>query len=339
MIFIWSIILVTSLWVLVKAADYFTDYAEKLGKLLHLSNFIIGVVIVAVGTSLPELATSIMGVRRGEVEMLSGNVIGTIIANLLLGLGLAVLFTRKKAVFNWDIVSNDFPFFAGAIFLLAVTLMDGKFTFVEAILFLVGYVLYLLYAFFIQKEESAVTRQEFRKELKKEVETGIEETQKREKKAGFLATMISENTKTILVLIVSLGIVSFASYYVVEAVINMAVLLGFGASVLAATVVAVGTSLPEILIAISAARRGNFDLALGDIFGSNIFDIFVIYGVAGLMTTLTISPALFSTLIIFLIGTFILLWLVLIDKKITKTEATLFLIIYLFFIGKMFLLF
>lgn len=336
---VWIIVLLASLSTLVKSADHFTDYAEKLGKLLKLPNFIIGVLIVAVGTSLPEFATSIMGVSQGDVEFLSGNVLGTVIVNILLGLSIAVLFTKRKTIFNWDIVSNDLPFFAGAIFLVVITLMDGVFTRPEAILFLLGYVIYVFYAYYIQREVKETAKDQLNKELAKEIKKDVDDADKKAKPTKFLDKYISEKGKIFLYLFVSLIIVAISSHFVVEAVLNLAVILGLGTSVLAATAVALGTSLPEILVAVSAARRGNFDMVIGDILGSNIFDIFVIYGVAGLFTQLTITPELFMILIPFLVGSFFLLWLVLIDKKITRTEALLFVLIYILFVGKLFHLF
>jgi len=108
---------------------------------------------------------------------------------------------------------------------------------------------------------------------------------------------------------------------------------------MAATAVALGTSLPEIFVAVSAARRGNFDLVIGDIIGSNIFDIFVIYGAVGLFTELTITRELFIILISFLIGSFVLMWLTFIDKKLTKAEGWMFVLLYIMFVGKLFNIF
>jgi cation:H+ antiporter len=331
-IIVWAVVLLASLWVLVKAADHFTDYAEKFGKFLKLPNFIIGVLILAIGTSLPELVTSIMGVRQGDTEFLSGNVLGTVIVNMLLGLGIAVLFTKRKAIFNWNIIDNDLPFFAASIFLVSIALMDGKFSTVEAVLFLAGYIVYVIYAYFVQRSDTPSAKKELKKQLKKEISTDIEQA----KTGAWLKKIFTHEFKTLLYMLLALGVVVVASHYVVEAVMNLALLLGLGTSILAATAVALGTSLPEILVAVSAARRGNFDMVMGDILGSNIFDIFVIYGVTGLFTTLTITTTLYSILIPFLIGTFFLLWLVLIDKKITKMEAVMFLIIYVMFVGKLF---
>ena len=334
-IFAWVVVLVVSLAVLVKAADKFTGYAEKFGKFLKLPNFIIGVLILAVGTSLPELATSIMGVQRGEVEFLSGNVLGTVIVNMLLGLGIAVLFTKKKAKFNWDIIDNDLPFFAASIFLIVIALFDGVFSTVEALIFLAGYIIYVIYAYQIQKEEKQAAKKELKEQLKKEIKEDIAQV----KIGKFMKKVFSPEMKTFFFMIVALAIVVLASKYVVDSVIVLADMFGFGTSVIAATVVALGTSLPEILVAVSAARRGNFDMVIGDILGSNIFDIFVIYGICGLFTTLTISMELFMVLVPFLVGTFFLLWLVLIDKKITKTEGLLFILVYIMFLGKLFKIF
>ena len=333
---IWLIVFAASLWVLIKSADYFTDYAEELGKLLKLPNFIVGVLIVAVGTSLPELATSIFGVRQGEVEFLAGNVLGTVIVNILLGLGIAVIFSKRKAIFNWDIVSNDLPFFAAAIFLTIISLSDGKFTFIEAIVFLVGYIVYIIYAYNIQKSAKESIKEDFDKQLKKEIKSEVSEIEKKEK---IHTKRDKPIIKIVLFLVLSLVAVSFSSKFVVDSVIHIAGILGIGTSVVAATLVALGTSLPEILVATSAARRGNFDMVIGDIIGSNIFDLFVIFGAVGLFTELTITKEMFMILGSFLVGSFFLMWLAFIDKKMTRTEALMFILIYFTFAGKLFNIF
>jgi len=333
---IWFIVFAASLWVLIKSADYFTDYAEELGKILKLPNFIVGLLIVAVGTSLPELATSIFAVHRGEVEFLAGNVIGTVIVNILLGLGVAVIFSKKKAIFNWDIVSNDLPFFAAAIFLTIITLSDGIFTLMEAIMFLFGYIVYIIYAYHIQKSAKDSVKEHYDRQLKKEIKSEVSEIEKKEQINKKKEKPI---IKIILFLVFSLAVVSLSSKFVVDAVINIATMMGIGTSVIAATLVALGTSLPEILVATSAARRGNFDLVIGNIIGSNIFDLFVIFGAVGLFTELSISKEMFMILGSFLVGSFFLMWLAFIDKKMTRTEALMFVVIYFTFAGKLFNIF
>ncbi|NQT50014.1 calcium/sodium antiporter [Candidatus Kuenenbacteria bacterium] len=341
MIAVWFAVFIASTWMLVRAADYFTDYAAKLGKILRLPNFIVGVFIVALGTSLPELVTSVIGVSRGETEVLSGTVLGTVVINILLGLGIAVLLSKKKTKFSWDIVSNDLPFFAGAIFLIAIALLDGKFGMFEGIIFIVGYITYVVYAYFIQKEEGKTAKADIKRQLNKEIKGGLKEAEEKDEKIKqtFKLKGFSPNAKIILFLIVSLGFIILSSNFVIEAVLQLASIFGIGASIIAATAVALGTSLPEIVVVAAAAKRGNFDMAIGDILGANIFDIFVIYGVNGLFVTLTITSELYWIMIPFLIGTFFLLWLVLIDKKITRTEALMFVLVYIFFVGKLLKLF
>ena len=342
MLTVWFIVFAASIWVLVKSADYFTDYAEKLGKIFNLPNFIVGVMIVAVGTSLPEFATSIVGAYRGEAEFLSGNVLGTVIVNILLGLGVAVLFVRKKAVFDWDIVSNDLPFFAAAIFLVIITLSDGKFTFVEALIFLAGYIVYIFYAYHIQKSIKEKAKEKFEKQQKEEIKSDIAEVSSG-KDHGHHERDAAKRKKKVLkivfFLIISLTIVAVSSKFAVEAVINIGGMLGLATPVVAASLVALGTSLPEIIVAISAARRGNFDMVIGDIIGSNIFDLFVIFGAVGLFAEITISRDMFIILGSFLVGSFFLMWLAFIDKKMTKTEAVMFILIYILFVGKLFNIF
>ncbi len=336
MLVIWFIVFTASLWALIKSADYFTDYAEALGKILKLPNFVVGVLIVAIGTSLPELATSVVGVSSGEAEFLSGNVLGTVIVNILLGLGIAVILSKKKAIFDWDIVSNDMPFFAAAILLVVFSLSDGKFNAIEGVLFLLGYIIYVIYAYRIKKINKKSTKEDYEKQLKKEIKSDVEEIEKKEGIKGKLKKPI---VKIIFFLFLSLIMVAVSSNFVVDAVINIANMLGFGTSVIAATLVALGTSLPEIFVATSAARRGNFDMVIGDIIGSNIFDIFVIFGAVSLFTPLTISHDLFIILSSFLVGSFFLMWLVFIDKKVTKMEACMFILIYFVFVGKLFNIF
>ncbi len=308
---LWQLVLVFggSIYVLVKAAGMFTKSAEKIGRALNMPNFIIGTVIVAIGTSAPEALTSIFGTTAGEEQFLAGNVIGTVLANTLLGLGIAVLLTKKIVRFDWDLISNDLPiFFAAAIF-LAVMLIDGQFTTTEAIIMFLGYGVYLMYAYRMHR----VHQDEFKLERKRKL-----------------------SIKMVLMFILSLAILFFASKIVVDSIVEISHMIGVGSSVLAASAVALGTSLPEILVATIAVRNGNMDLALGDIVGSNIFDLFVIFGVGGLISTLSISQTMLSFSLPLLLGTIVLLWLVLIDKKFTKTEAALFLLVYVLFIGKLF---
>jgi len=304
-IFLWLVIFAVSLTLLVKGASLFTKNSEKLGKILGMPQFIVGVLIVAVGTSLPELATSLASIVNKEAGMVSGNVLGTVVANILLGLGLAAIFTKKMIKMKWDISYGDLPIYAAAIIMVIFTMLDGIFTWREALIFLAGYVVFFYYSLENHKNNKKIKREKF-------------------------------NWPVIILIVVSLIVIIFSADWVIKSVINIADILGYGTSVLAASLIAVGTSLPEIAVAIAAARRGNYDLLVGDIIGSNIFDIFVIFGLGGLTSNLIITQDIVTLVIPFLVAASILYWLVSSDKKITRTEGGLLVLIYLLFLGKLF---
>ncbi|NET38002.1 MAG: sodium:calcium antiporter, partial [Cyanothece sp. SIO1E1] len=140
-----SAIFAISLLVLIKAADYFTLAAEKVGLFLGLSPFIIGVTIVSIGTSLPELIASILAVSKNSSEIVVGNVVGSNIANIFLVIGVASVMSHRYMKLDHDLVSVDLPLFVGSAFLLALTIWDGHFSTGEALLLVLAFVIYLLY--------------------------------------------------------------------------------------------------------------------------------------------------------------------------------------------------
>lgn len=337
MLALWIFVFVVSLALMVKAADYFTKYAEKLGKQLKLSSFLIGVLIIAVGTSLPELVTSLFGIASGESEFLAANIMGTVIVNILLGLGIAVLLTRKIIKFDWDTVANDMPFMAGATMLLGFSLLDGQVVIWESILLILAFVVYVFYSLQIFRSAEADKKHNLKEDFKEEIKKDLQEVEEQilknqEKKPSPAKKFI----KLILLVLLSLGIVVVAGNYVVESLLEIAKFFGVGSSVLAGSIVAIGTSLPEITVAIAAARRRNFDMVLGNIIGSNIFDILIIFGIPGLFTTLTISQGSLWLYLPFMGAAVLIMWLISIDKKITKAEAGLMVILYLVFLGRLF---
>ncbi|MBU1149307.1 calcium/sodium antiporter [Patescibacteria group bacterium] len=302
---LWLIVFAISLIALVKSANIFTKYSEKLGHVLGMPQFIVGVLIVAIGTSLPELATSLSSVWHQETGMVAGNVLGTVIANILLGLGLAAIFSKRLIKMKWDISFGDLPLYVGAIILVIFTMLDGVLTWKEALLFLFGYLIYFFYSLETHRQNKKSSREKF-------------------------------HWPILVFMGISLVVVIFASNWLVKSTIEMATILGFGTSVLATSLIAVGTSLPEISVALAAARRGNYDLLVGNIIGSNIFDIFVIFGIAGLVSPLNIPQTITGLVIPAIIAVSVLYWVITSDKKITRTEGILMVLIYILFLGKLF---
>ena len=149
-IFIWIGIFIISLFVLIKSSEFFTEYAEKVGIYFGMPTFIFGVTIVSIGTSLPELISSIFAVIKGSSEIVVGNVIGSNIANIFLVLGIAAIICKKLKI-SYELSHVDFPLLIGSTFLLSVTILDGIFTISDGILCLFAFLVYLLYTFNTQK--------------------------------------------------------------------------------------------------------------------------------------------------------------------------------------------
>lgn len=299
-----------------KSADYFVEYSEKLGLSLRVPQFIIGMTIVSIGTSLPELVTSVFSVMEGETGMVAGNVIGSNIANILLVVGVSTIIARKIEI-KKSIIRLDLPLLVGSGAILILTIKDGIFTFPEALLSILGFFIYLLYN--VAEHKSGLAEQE-----EKRIET-LEEDKHPPFKWTYIAWILGA----------AIGLF-FSGKFTVSSVIGLGGLLNLDTSVLAITAVAIGTSLPELLVSIMAIKKGNFDMTLGNVFGSNIFNGFMVMGVAGLIAPLQVSQEVIDIGIpIFSIATIFLVFSG-IERKFYNFEGALYLIIYLLFIGQLF---
>ena len=311
---LWIGLFIISLAVLIKAADYFTDSAIKLGTILGLPQFIIGVTIVSIGTSLPELASSISAVLKGVTDVVVGNVVGSNIANILLVIGLAAVLSKKgRLEVTRNLINLDLPLLAGGgIILMLMVLWDGRVTSGEGILALIGYSIYIHYT------------------LRHKEKKGKE---KERVKKGKL------NWKIILGLVFGAIFIYYGANYAIESIIKISEILNIGTAVIALTAVAIGTSLPEIFVSVSAARKGNDAVALGNVFGSNLFNGFIVLGIPALIKTLDVTPVILSIGIPFFIAATLLYVISGITRKIYKWEGAMYLLIYILFIAKLFNLF
>lgn len=311
----WLGVFILSLAILIKASDWFTDSAEKIGLFFKLSPFIVGVAIVAIGTSLPELMSSITAVQQGSSEIVFGNVVGSNVANIFLILGTAAIVAGKIQL-RYEIASVDLPLFVGSAFLLGLMLFTGKFSLGESILCLVAYGVYLMYT---------MTHSDL------EIE---------EPKDGELNDIEPNNAsfpiRATAVLIVSALLIYFGAKYTVQSVEQLSALLNIGKEIIAVSALALGTSLPELTVSIVCVRRGSHDVAVGNVLGSNIFNSLVVMGVPRLFGELQIpKTTLIEGLLEMLCGT-ILMFFVVQDKQITRWEGYLFIIFYIWFIAQIY---
>ena len=311
----WIAIFVVSVVVLVKAADFFTGAAEKIGLALGIAPFVVGVVIVGFGTSLPELVSSILSVVAGSSEIVIGSVLGSNITNIFLVLGLAAV-CRKMVRIRYDVMHVDLPILMGSSLLIAFMVLDRHFSLGEAILCLLCLGFYIVSSIVSTKPKAPV---------KAESEHG--EESKPRPRAGFLVWLL---------LVGSAFFIFLGAKFVVDAVIAVSGILSIGKDVIALSAVAIGTSLPEVTVAISAVRRGNAELVLGNIIGSNIFNSFAVLGIPSLFGSPTIPEGILKLALPLSVAASLMAIIIVVDRKLNRWEGALLLVFYAFFLGSLF---
>lgn len=254
------VFLALGFFLLVKGADWFVDGASGLARKFGIPQLVIGLTIVAMGTSLPEAAVSISAALRGNAEITIGNIVGSNILNILIILGVTALIATLKVADST--VRYEIPFMIVVTFvLLWLGYTGGQVTRLEGIILWVLFLLYLRYLYMMAKK-------------------GKEE----EREAEQLST-----AKIIGLILAGVVMIVAGSNLAVEGASNLAKALGISQRFIGLTIVALGTSLPELVTSVSAARKHNADIAIGNIVGSNIFNILFIVGTTALITPVTFA--------------------------------------------------
>ncbi len=317
-----------ALFFLVWAADVFLKSAEKIGLAMGLSPFVVGVTIVAFGTSFPELFTALSATFMNVTEMVPANAIGSNIANILLVVGFSALI-GKKLVITKNLIDLELPLLAiGTVILVGVIYPWGEkdlllITRAESFILLTTYIVYLLYTFFHKEdEEEGVEKIPSRKERRKHIIS-----KKKEEKPKVAL-------KDYVLLIVGGVVLGFAAKYLVSSVIEISVTLGVGVGVVSILAVAIGTSLPELVVSVKAAIKGNPEVALGNVFGSNVFNSFVVIGLPGLFKDIQIDQPTFTIGLPIMVLATLLFVISGISRRIHSWEGIFFLTLYIIFVGK-----
>ncbi len=290
---------IISLALLLKASDVFVDGAKEIGVAMGISPFVIGVTIVALGTSLPELATSVSAVMADTSDVVVGNVVGSNIANILLVLGLTAIVAGKIKM-DFDIMDTDMPLLFISSILLYFVLSDGVFSFFEAIVFLIGFVVFLLNSF-----------------------SGKKDTEDIPEKARKIAWIY----------LIGGGLVVWLSAgYTIMAIKEISVLAGVPTKVIAVSMVALGTSLPEVIVSIMAARKGHSGIAVGNVLGSNIFNTYTVMAIPSFFGHLDIPSDFISFHIPYMIAMTVVFAFISLSRSISKWEGVMLLVFYLYYL-------
>ena len=303
------LIFVASLALLVFSARFFTSAAEKIGLFLRMPQIVIGIFIVGIGTSLPELISGSLAVKQGTSEILSGNILGSNISNILLITGLAVVFNQAMLKRGIDLVSTylfiDLHFLIGSFFYFCMIAYDGVIKTPEALMGLGIFIIYSLY-------------------LIRNVET-IDVKEEKKEKGTFPIVSVG------ILLAACLGIY-FGAEYTVSSLGKIALSLNVPSSIVALTLLSLGTTLPELVVNISAIRQGKAELAVGNILGSCIFNTLVIPPVASFFGTVTVPRDLLVFSLPVMAASGLLFYMLAADKKMSVYEGLLFVAIYIVFV-------
>lgn len=282
MILISLLKLVIGFLLLVKGADYFVEGASSIAKKLRIPTFVIGLTIVAFGTSAPELAVSISAALKGSNDIAIGNVVGSNIFNTLVVLGASAAITPIAV--EKGMIKKDYPLSIFAAILLGVLSLDMLLFRAPAMSLgrVDGIILLIAFAFFMYTTVKAGLKE--RETLSSEQEEA-------------LSNMHMPMWKSILILVVGLAGIVIGGDMSVEGAKEIARIFGLSEALIGLTIVAFGTSLPELVTSVIAAKKGESDIAVGNVIGSNIFNIFFILG-----TSATILPMNVSSTYLYDIG-------------------------------------
>jgi cation:H+ antiporter len=306
------IFLTLGMALLVKGADFFVDGASSLAKILGVSTLIIGLTIVSFGTSAPEASVSIFSQVRDSSDISLGNVVGSNIFNTLVVLGMSAIYA--PIIIHYKLVKREIPFMIFVTVLLfgLSIFINGSYDFallqIEGVILLTLFVFYLYMNYYNAKQGKEVTI-----EIDEDVES-------------------KPLKRSIILLIIGMLMIIMGGEFVVHGAKNTALHIGVSEALVGLTVVALGTSLPELVTSVVAARKNENDIALGNIIGSNIFNILFILGLGSTIKPMVIRPfALFDFSILILI-TAVITWTIFRYKKIGRKAGILYLVAYAIYI-------
>lgn len=294
-----TVLLVVGFVMLVKGADWFVEGVAGIAEKFGIPQLVIGLTIVAMGTSAPEAAVSITSATKGNAGITIGNVVGSNILNVLVILGLTAVITRvavQKSTIRYEI-----PFMLViTLVLLGLGLSGNEISFVEGIILWVLFIVYMAYLFCMAKKQ------------KEEIEDSKEQPV----------------WKLILLGIIGAVLVVWGADISVDAASAIAKMFGMSDRLIGLTIVALGTSLPELVTSVTAARKGKADIAIGNIVGSNVFNILFVVGTTALVTPVIFeSKFVIDMLVAF--GAGVLLWLgVMKHKELRRPAGVLMLLAY-----------
>lgn len=296
-------ILIGGLILLLKGADFFVDGAEQVGLSFGIPPFIIGVTIIAFGTSLPELASSVAAIYQGTSEIVMSGVLGSNIANITLVLAL-VAVVGKDIPLNKNIINVDIPMLLISIVLLWYIASDANISIIEACLLILALIIFLVYS----------------------LQAGGDD-EKPEGKASW---------REYGLLVLGGVMVYFGAEWTIEGINKLSTIVGISQDVVGQSLLALATSLPELIVSIAAARKGKTEIAVGNVLGSNVFNTYAVVGIARLFGELEITESILSFGLPYTAAITGIFAFSCLSKSISRWEGLMFLLLYAYFLIELF---
>lgn len=292
------LILIVGMLLLVKGADFFVDGSASVAKILKVPSLIIGLTIVALGTSLPEASVSVTASIAGNNELALSNVVGSNIFNTLVVVGCSAMIA--PFVMDRDIIKRDLIINLVVTVGLCLFMFDGVLGRVDGVLLLIGLVAFMLVL--------------IRSAMRYRVEEEIGET--------------LPISKSIILIVIGVAAIILGGNFVVNGASDIARQWGMSDTLIGLTIVSIGTSLPELVTSVVAARKGESSLSLGNAIGSNILNILFILGISGTLTPIAVLPEnVIDVTVLIGVALFVLI-LARFNDKMTRMKATVFIGLY-----------
>jgi len=306
---LWIVYLVVALFALVRGAGMFVTGAKTVGASLGMSPFAIGVLIVGFGTSLPEFASSVAAALDGSTEIVVANAVGSNITNILLVVGLLAV-VGGGVVIKRDLLKTELPVFFISTTLFVAVVFDGSVDRIEAALLLGTFAAYVWYLFFEGRSENSVDVME-------------------------KSDRPDLDAKSIAYIVIGIAAVLVGAHYTVAMVVNIATALAVPLGLVSIAAIALGTSLPELFVSLKSIKDGESELAIGNIFGSNAFNMLIVVSVPALITPLTADEVVMGLGLKILIAASAIFFVTGLARQVMRWEGMMMLLFFSFFIAKL----
>ena len=313
------VLFVVGLVFLIKGADFLVAGASSIAKRMQVSDLVIGLTIVAIGTSAPELFVNIIAASKGTTDIAIGNIVGSNIANIFLILGVTAVLCPSKV--TGDTIWKQVPFSLLASLALAVLVNDALFdgaalsalTRIDGLILLMFFCIFMYYLFGVA--QTSKTMQE-------------ESGDTREKGILFSIGLV----------ILGLAGLSFGSNWIVDGAVHMARVFGLGEKTIGVTIIAFGTSLPELAASFAAAQKKKVDLAVGNVIGSNLLNVFLILGISATIFPLPLAPGMNTDILVMIAANLFVFGFMFTGGRsiLDRWEGGIMVIIYIGYMGYLF---